>query len=224
MPGRNCKQLYDDGFRASGLYNIMPRSVSSSTPMRTIVVYCDMLLQGGGWTVIQRRVDGSVNFNRDWVSYKMGFGNLEGNFWLGLDNIMMLTNDVNMELYVGMSCFGCPAGAVFAKYSQFSVLPESQLYQLKLSGYEAVSTVGDSLANSNGQSFSTPDKDNDASLVVNCAQVYSSGWWFNSCYNANLNGVYQNQAYDLNNKGIQWNSWLGKDALLQSVVMAIRPI
>ena len=81
----------------------------------------------------------------------MGFGNLEGNFWLGLDNIMMLTNDVNMELYAGMSCFGCPAGAVFAKYSQFSVAPESQLYQLKLSGYEAVSTVSDSLKNHDGR-------------------------------------------------------------------------
>ena len=195
--------------------------------MRTIVVYCDMSLQGGGWTVIQRRVDGSYNFNRDWVSYKMEFGNLEGNFWLGLDN--MLTNDVNMELYAGMSCFGCPAGAVFAKYSQFSVAPESQLYQLKLSGYEAVSTVSDSLKNHDGQSFSTPDKDNDAS-PRNCAQVYSSGWWFKSCVNVNLNGVYENQAdgsiTDPTGYGIVWYNWpqVSFYPHLQSVVMAIRPI
>ncbi|KAL5479753.1 hypothetical protein EMCRGX_G023326 [Ephydatia muelleri] len=225
MPARNCKQLYDDGFRTSGLYNIMPRSSHSATPTHNIVVYCDMSLQGGGWTVIQRRVDGTINFNRYWVDYKMGFGNLKGNFWLGLDNIVLLTNDVNMELYVGLSCFGCSDVAVFAKYSQFSLAPEWPLkYQLQVSGYEASSTVGDSFTTHNGQSFSTPDKDNDASLLTNCAQVYSSGWWFNGCYNANLNGVYQNQAYDLSDKGIQWNSWLGKDALMQSAVLAVRPL
>eukprot|EP00731_Ephydatia_muelleri_P026656 Em0018g756a len=119
MPARNYKQLYDDG-----LYKTMPRSSNSATPTHNIVVYCDISLQGGGWTVIQRRVDGTVNFNRDWVDYKIGFGNLEGNFWLGLDNIVLLTNDVNMELYVGLSCFGCSDVALFAKYSQFSLAPE----------------------------------------------------------------------------------------------------
>ena len=224
MPARNCKQLYDDGFRASGLYNIMPRSTIAAIPTHNIVVYCDMSLQGGGWTVIQRRVDGTVNFNRDWVGYKMGFGNLEGNFWLGLDNIALLTNDVNMELYVGLSCLGCSDVAVFAKYSQFSVAPESQNYLLTVAGYEPSSIVGDSLAGHNGQSFSTPDKDNDASSTTNCAQVYSSGWWFKSCYDTNLNGIYKNQDYDLSRKGIQWNSWLGPDALMQSVVLAVRPL
>ena len=224
MPARNCKQLYNDGFRASGLYNIVPQAVIAGTATRATVVYCDMSLQGGGWTVIQRRVDDSLDFNRDWMSYKMGFGNLEGNFWLGLDSIMLLTNDVNMELYVGISCFGCPAGAVYARYSQFSIAQESQNYQLKLSGYSPSSTVGDSLSFHNGQSFSTPEKDNDAALVTNCAQVYKAGWWFKNCYNANLNGVYRNVAYDTNNNGVQWNSWLGPDAYLRSVVMAVRPI
>jgi len=33
--------------------------------------------------VIQRRKDGSENFNQNWKQYTYGFGYLEGEFWLG---------------------------------------------------------------------------------------------------------------------------------------------
>ena len=56
-------------------------------------VYCDQTTAGGGWTVIQEKMDGSVNFNSTQDDYKHGFGNLVGEFWLGLDKINRLTRN-----------------------------------------------------------------------------------------------------------------------------------
>lgn len=44
-----------------------------------------------GWTVVQRRSNGSEDFKRDWVEYKEGFGNFTGEFWLGNDKLQLLT-------------------------------------------------------------------------------------------------------------------------------------
>jgi ficolin len=50
-----------------------------------------------GWTVIQRREDGSVDFYRDWKAYKTGFGELSGEFWMGNDKIYELTNQGDLS-------------------------------------------------------------------------------------------------------------------------------
>ena len=64
-------------------------------------MYCDQTTAGGGWTVIQEKMDGSVNFNRTQDDYKHGFGNLVGEFWLGLDKINRLTRNKTKKKKTG---------------------------------------------------------------------------------------------------------------------------
>ncbi|KAI8495050.1 Fibrinogen- domains (FReDs) [Branchiostoma belcheri] len=54
--------------------------------------WCSAPGKGCSWTVIQRRLDGSVLFNRTSEEYKRGFGNKNGEYWLGNENIHLLTN------------------------------------------------------------------------------------------------------------------------------------
>ena len=98
----------------------------------TFQVWCDMQ-NGGGWTVFQRRQDGSVDFYRDWSDYKVGFGNLSGEFWLGLDKIHRLTKSNQMVLIIDMMDFG--GSNVYAKYQSFSVASESDNYRLNIGDY-----------------------------------------------------------------------------------------
>ena len=63
-------------------------------------MFCDQKAAGGGWTVLQKRLDGSVNFYLCWADYKGGFGNFKGEFWLGLDKINHLTNSGRYKLRV----------------------------------------------------------------------------------------------------------------------------
>ena len=86
-------------FTQNGVYSIDPDGLGSFN------VSCDMTTDGGGWTVFQRRQDGSVDFYRVWDDYKKGFGNMSGEFWLGLKNIKRLTKDNDKELRVDLGDF-----------------------------------------------------------------------------------------------------------------------
>ena len=49
-------------------------------------VSCDQETDGGGWIMYQRRVDGTLNFTRNWKAYKYGFGDNGDNtteLWFG---------------------------------------------------------------------------------------------------------------------------------------------
>lgn len=69
-------------------------------------VFFDQTTDGGGWTVFQKRIDGSVDFYRYWADYKNGFSNLNGEFWLGLDKIHRLVNSDAFEFRVDLEDSG----------------------------------------------------------------------------------------------------------------------
>ena len=100
-----------------------------------------MKTDGGGWTVFQRRLDGSVDFYLGWESYKNGFGNLSGEFWLGNDNLHRLTSADKVILRVDLEDF--EGNITYAKYTTFMVADERDKYRLKIGGYSG--TAGDSM-------------------------------------------------------------------------------
>ncbi|XP_046861603.1 angiopoietin-related protein 7-like, partial [Xenia sp. Carnegie-2017] len=179
-------------------------------------VFCDMKSSGGGWTVFQRRQDGSVNFYRGWKDYKQGFGDLKGEFWLGLEKIYRLTSARRNKLRVDLGDWS--GNKRYAEYDYFAVKNENKKYQLSLGEYSG--NAGDSLYYQKNMAFSTKDSDNDR-WRSNCATYYKGAWWYKSCYLSNLNGHYYSGNQN-NGKGVNWNRWKGSKSL-KFTEMKIKP-
>ena len=90
--------------------------------------------------VFQRREDGSVDFYRNWADYKAGFGNLNREFWLGNDNIHLLTKNDDQKLKVELRS---PNGEfAYADYDEFWVDEETSKYKLHVSGFSGTNSPG----------------------------------------------------------------------------------
>ncbi|XP_062566528.1 microfibril-associated glycoprotein 4-like [Saccostrea cucullata] len=194
---RDCKELLDNDYTYTGVYDVYPYGISS-IPVK---VFCDMSTMGGGWTGIQKRMDGSVTFDRNWIDYKNGFGSSEAEVWIGHDVLHQLTKENSSSLYVSITLQN--GTTLYEMYDGFSVSNEAGKYQLFLTG-PATGTLGDSMIDTgypyhdlSGMSFSTPDRDNDRHSDNNCAAASSrrGGWWFNSCHRAFLNGVWSSESW-----------------------------
>ena len=186
-----------------------------------------METDGGGWTVFQRRQDGSIDFYRDWTDYENGFGNLTGEFWLGLSKIHRLTQKGSQALRVKLGDFS--GNTAYAQYATFTIGDSTTDYMLSVKSYSG--TAGDALIHDNihphhindGMRFSTRDNDNDNYDTVNCAEVHKGAWWFNACYQSHLNAPYYHDSYSAATwRGIIWYDWKGKDYTLKFTEMKIR--
>nr|XP_039268423.1 angiopoietin-related protein 2-like [Styela clava] len=213
----NCVDIQLYASKESGIYILTLPSLS-----RKMKVWCDFEQDPGGWTVIQRRSEGKVNFYRNFASYQRGFGSLEGEFWLGLENIHHLTNQpgVNYKLHIDMEDWS--GRKTFVEYGSFKLEGQDEGYRLKVAHYSG--TAGDSLTWHNNMKFTTKNVDNDP-FARNCANYQKGGWWYNTCAHSNLNGVYYMGGHYRSKfqDGIYWSEWRGGSYSLKHVEMKIKP-
>ena len=149
----------------------------------TANVYCDMTTDNGGWIVIQRnRKNSKVSFKRNWREYEQGFGDLNKDFWAGLELMHTLTQRGQWEMRVDYQKNDKTWS--YLHYNQFSVGSASEEYPLTVGRFTGVGS--DLFAYHNGMKFSTPHNDNDKHSD-NCAARNKNGWWFNDCYNIDIN-------------------------------------
>ncbi|WAQ95957.1 ANGL7-like protein [Mya arenaria] len=204
---RDCGEIYANGSREDGLYHISP---DGRCPF---LVYCDM--EHGGWTFIQKRLDGSVNFYQPWAEYVRGFGDVSSEHWLGLEKIHRLTQE-GVEIFFNMSTW--EGGYEFAHYKVFTVHEAATAYKMNVDAFGYEGSIKELLSYHDNMKFSTFDRDNDLS-VNNCCQKYmdGGGWWYNTCYRLGcVNGVFGKKELG----GIGY--WDAKHVPIKSVNIKIR--
>ena len=157
------------------------------------------MADGGGWMVVQRRVDAAVNFSRNLKEYKDGFGDLHGNFWLGLELIHKLAAPGKKAIVrLDFRTINNMERLKSAIYNQFSVNDESDGYRLLVDGYDSErSTAKTGFLSVDMGRFVTYEEDHEASMM-------GGGWWKEGMRSSNINGDYYTVAKEIF-KEITWD-------------------
>uniref|UniRef100_H2ZL39 Fibrinogen C-terminal domain-containing protein n=1 Tax=Ciona savignyi TaxID=51511 RepID=H2ZL39_CIOSA len=188
---------------------------------RIIYVYCDMdvvsnISSKRGWITIQRRLNGEINFYRNWKSYANGFGNPNGEYWVGLENIHLLTyqdvaffyfNYYDTPPHLRLDFEDNDGVTAYVHYKTFIVSNEENNYAIEsilLSGGNALTKGALPLEKDD---FSTFDRNNGPFDILNCGEKLHSGWWFYVCGDSNLNGPYPKQGDKNSQSNIYWFRW-----------------
>lgn len=200
-----------EGDTGDGLYAVSPPGVAE------FYVKCDQTTDGGGWTVIQRRAQNSVDFYQGYSAYVNGFGSVASDYWIGLERIRAMTV-APRELRIDLGRYNGQRD--FAKYTGFS-LGAYPAYVMNLGSF-AGGGAGDSLMNTHGLPFSTFDADRDQLPDYNCAVLYHGAWWYHTCHASNLNGGWLGGPHTSYADGIEWYSWTGHYESLTFSEMKIR--
>lgn len=141
----------------NGLHMIAPMRMR-----RPIMAKCD-----GPWTVVQKRQDGSVDFNRSWEEYAKGFGDPNGELWIGNEILHHLTSDNCTKLRIVIQ--DLQNNSWYADYESFSIASRAEGYRIDFSGYSG--NASNTLEYQNHMKFSSIDVDLDISKG-HCADEY----------------------------------------------------
>uniref|UniRef100_A0A3B4A322 Fibrinogen C-terminal domain-containing protein n=1 Tax=Periophthalmus magnuspinnatus TaxID=409849 RepID=A0A3B4A322_9GOBI len=203
----DCSELFNQGERVSGVYVINP---GTSEPF---MAFCDMTT---GETVIQRRTDGSINFDQNWEKYESGFGDLQGEFWLGLSRIHSLSVQGNSVLHIHLE--ECKQLRRVFEY-RFALEGPQSNYTIHLSPLSH--DLPDVMGNQTNTTFSTKDRGNGKQHHHNCIQD-TGGWWFHPCGGTNLNGKYfKSRRRPGQKRGIQWRAGRRGSSSLKFTQMSV---
>ncbi|KAJ8024772.1 Tenascin [Holothuria leucospilota] len=211
----DCSAALTNGKTTSGKYILQP--AGAPAPFEAV---CDMVTDGGGWTVILVRDSTGGNFYRDMADYVAGFGDLDGSHWLGLENLYLLNKQGNVEMLIQVTDQSGTSDV--STYSNFRINNADTDYTLEtVAGFKG--GAGNALFYNKGASFSARDMDNDGS-VRNCAEELVGGWWYRGgmCSRSNPLGEYRTRAEFENEKGIFWAPFRGKTHSLSYISMKIR--
>lgn len=67
-----------------------------------------------------RRIGNSISFNHSWIEYSLGFGDIDGSYWYGLDQLHRMTaSRGNVTLRIDFE--DCDGSTTYQEYTQFSV-------------------------------------------------------------------------------------------------------
>uniref|UniRef100_A0A3P9PTT5 Angiopoietin like 5 n=1 Tax=Poecilia reticulata TaxID=8081 RepID=A0A3P9PTT5_POERE len=237
--GRDCSDIKESLMSVvpkipSGIYIIHPEETDSS-----FEVFCEMDYMEGGWTVMQRRTDGLNDFKRSWADYLDGFGNLAGEHWLGLKKVFHIVNQKDARFQLHIALVSNNDVTSYASYDDFRLDNETQFFRIHLGRYAG--SAGDAFRgyeqeqNQDTAPFSASDVDNDGCnpscsfanrTVESCSILHNhTGWWFNQCGLANLNGSPEDGEQNQGKRTrILWDTWRqsGVPYAIKSVTMKIR--
>ena len=129
-------------------------------------VYCDQTADCGGWTIFQRRTDGSVDFFRDWEHYKQDFSSLQNDHWLENKNIYILTfqglypGGIELRIY-RINSKEIQKSVRYANFDMTNAVSKNTFHLTSLTG-----TLADALKPHNRSKFFTFDLENDTQFTI----------------------------------------------------------
>ncbi|CAH1792728.1 unnamed protein product [Owenia fusiformis] len=126
----------------------------------------------GQWLVVAHRFDGSIDFNRTWNEYKAGFGNISGEFFIGLQALFRLT--LRNTFMVRFEMINNSGIMIYLENDGFTISDEHDRFRFSVHDFLENRRNG-SFAYMPNTRFSTWDNDNNHD--ISCVQQTGGPFW-----------------------------------------------